>query len=92
MWKVTEHKCLSQNQEIKVKILVKEMAQYTYATHPEQFKVQFETLIKDIKRHNNFSAENLYKVSQRNEKSLEIWKTTASGDFKYKMFTLDYVG
>lgn len=92
MWKFTEHKCSSQRQEIEVKKLVKEMAKYSYATHPEQFKAHFDLKLSCIKRHNKFSAENLYEVTPRNEKSLEVWKLTASGDFKYKMFTLDYLG
>lgn len=90
-WKVTEHKTSSQQQELNVKNLVKEMAEYSYATYAEQFINHFKDLIKDIPRKNNFSADLLYMVTQRNLKSVEVWKLNVQGDYKYKMFTLDYI-
>ncbi|AYO58216.1 hypothetical protein CO230_08815 [Chryseobacterium sp. 6424] len=89
-WKITEHKCLQQNQELKVKALVKEMAEYSYATYAESFENHFKSLIKEVPKTNTFSADHFYRVTQRNLKSVEIWKVDIEGEFKYKMFTLDY--
>lgn len=91
-WKLTENKPPKSQQEIKVKMLLKEMAEYSYATYAESFINHFDILIKDVPRTNSFSADLMYKVTQRNHKSVEIWKMTTNGDFNYKMFTLDYVG
>ncbi|MDR2205786.1 MAG: hypothetical protein LBE36_06500 [Flavobacteriaceae bacterium] len=91
MWKVTTFKYQVQRQEVVVKSLIMEMAEYSYAVSAEQFEDHFKRLIKDISCRNNFSADLLYKVVQRNQKSVEVWKTTLSGDFKYKMFMLEYI-
>lgn len=89
-WRITEHKCSQQNQELKVKILLKEMAEYSYATYAESFENHFKSLVQEIPKTNSFSADLLYKVTQRNMKSVEVWKMDVCGDFKYKMFTLDH--
>jgi len=91
-WQLTEHKSPNGKQEIEVKMLLKEMAEYTYATYAEAFEKHFNQLVKDIPKTNNYSADLLYKVTQRNLKSVEVWKMTITGEFKYKMFTLDFVG
>lgn len=91
MWKITEHKSSQQQQELNVKILVKEMAEYSYATYAEQFETHFKDLIKQIPKTNCYSADLFYKATQRNLKSVEIWKMDIEGNFKYKMFTLDYI-
>lgn len=91
MWKLTEHKSPSGEQEIKVKILLKEMAAESYAWDAESFERKFILCLKELPRRNNFSADLMYKVTHRNTKSVEVWKLTASGDFKHKMWTLDYV-
>lgn len=91
MWKVTEHKRSNQQQEIKVAQLVREMAEYSYATYAEQFENHFKERIQEIPRTNNFSADLLYQVTQRNHKSVEVWKMTTQRDFKYKMFTLEFI-
>lgn len=91
MWKVTEHKCSSTYQELNVKRIVNEMAEYSYDTYAEAFENHFKQLIKEIPRHNNFSADLLYQVTPRNQKSVEVWKMTVQGEFKYKMFTLDFI-
>ncbi|MBD3748959.1 MAG: hypothetical protein IE931_05640 [Sphingobacteriales bacterium] len=91
-WKITQNRELKSQQEIKVSQLLKEMAEYSYATYAEAFENHFNLLIKDIPKTNNYSADLLYKVTQRNLKSVEIWKMTVDGEFKHKMFTLDYVG
>lgn len=91
MWKVTEHKRSNQQQELNVVSLVKEMAEYTFASYAQQFIDSFKERLSEISRQNNFSADLLYRATQRNLKSIEIWKMDVQGDFKYKMFTLDYV-
>lgn len=91
MWKITEHKYLRQSQELNVANLIREMSMYSFASYAEQFENHFKDLIKDIPRYNNFSADLLYKVTQRNLYSVEVWKLTVEGDLKYKMFTLDYI-
>lgn len=91
MWKLTEHKCSRSSQELKVKMLIKEMVDGTYATTAGEFENHFKIRIAEIPRTNNFSADLLYKVTPRNLKSVEVWKMTVSGDFNYKMFTLLFV-
>ena len=91
MWKLTENKSPKGQQEIKVKILVKEMSQYSYAPYAEAFENHFKQLVKEIPRTNNFSADLLFKVIARNLKSVEVWKMKITGEFNYKLFTLDYV-
>lgn len=66
------------------------MAEYTYATTAGEFENHFKIRIKDIPRKNIFSADLFYKVTQRNLYSVEVWKLTAGGEFKHKMYTLDY--
>ncbi len=92
MWKITEHKKPKGQQELKVSSIVKEMAQYSQSSYAEAFKNEFELEVKKIKRTNNFSADHLYKVTQKNQKIVEVWKMTIKGDFGTKFFTLDYVG
>lgn len=91
MWKLIEHTKIKGKQEIMVKQLLKEMAEYSYATYAEQFENHFNQLVKEIPRSNNYSADLLFKVTQRNHKSVEVWKMTVTGEFKYKMFTLDFI-
>lgn len=92
MWKVTEHKKSYQSQELKVCSLVQEMARYTFATTAPEFESAFKARINEIPRTNSFSPDLMYRISQRNPKSVELWKMTASGDFKYKIFTLLFEG
>jgi hypothetical protein len=91
MWKLTAHKRCKNKQEIKVRALLTEMVEYSYATYAGAFEQHFKKLVAEIPKTNNYSAELLFKVTQRNLKSVEVWKLTAAGDYKYKMFTLDYV-
>lgn len=91
MWKLTENKAPKNQQEIKVKQLLNEMAEYSYATYAESFKNHFETLIKDVKKTNSYSPEAMFKITQRNLKSVECWKMKPNGDFDYKLFTLDHI-
>jgi hypothetical protein len=91
MWKLTENKKTKGQQELRVKILLNEMCQNSYATYAGEFENHFKTLIKEIPRTNNFSANLLYKVTQRNLYSVEVWKMTVNGEFKHKLFTLDYI-
>lgn len=91
MWKLTENKSPKGQQEIRVKILLSEMAEYSFATYAEQFENHFKEMVKQIPKSNNYSADLLFKITQRNLKSVEVWKLTVTGEFKHKMFTLDYI-
>lgn len=91
MWKLTQHKDPKHQQDTKLKIMLQEMAAYTYAYNAESFERAFKSLIEtEIKPTNSFKASLMYKVSPRNQKSVEVWKMTVKGDFKEKLYTLDY--
>lgn len=90
-WNLKENKKPVGQQDIKLKQLLKEMAEYSYATYSGEFESHFKILIKDLPKTNNFSADLMYKVTQRNLKSVEVWKLTTKGDFKHKMYTLDFI-
>lgn len=86
-WKLQRHKVGSSQQELQVSIKVSEMENYsTYDS--ESWCEEFKNRLKEIKRTNSFSAENGYKATPRNPKSLEVWKLKANGDFNYKMYTV----
>lgn len=89
-WKLTENKAANTYQELQVKNLLKEMAANTYATYAEAFEFHFKNLVKDIPKSNALSAEQIFKITPRNTKSVEVWKLDTKGDFKCKMFTLEY--
>ncbi len=91
-WKITQHQKLKLQQDIRVKTLLQEMAEFTYATNADSFEIAFKWLIKEIPARNSFSADQVYRCTHRNWKSVEIWKMTVAGDFKDKMFTLAFVG
>lgn len=90
-WKIEENKIPKNKQEIEVKQLLKEMAEYSYATYAEQFANHFKKLLEEIPKSNNFSADLLYKAKPISSKKVEIWKLTISGEYKTKMFTLEYL-
>ena len=90
-WQLIENRNPVGQQEIKVKMLLKEMAEYTYATYAEQFENHFKQLVKDIPRTNSFSAENAFKVKAKGMKSVEVWKMKLDGDYNYKMYTLNFI-
>lgn len=92
MWKLIENKTPKGIQELKVKLMLIDIANYTYATYSEAFESVFKQRIAEIPRTNNFSADLMFKCTTRNLKSVEIWKMTVAGDFKSKMFTLEYIG
>lgn len=91
MWKVTAHKRGDQKQEIEVSILVKELATSENLSYSGSFIDRLKEDLKSIPKSNNFSAAVLYKAKEISFTQVEIWKLTVEGDFKYKMFTLDYI-
>ena len=91
MWKIIVHKQLQGQQELKVIALLKEMAQDSYATYADAFISHFQQLVKEIKATNKFTAEHAYKITPRNPESVECWKMTVSGEFKYKIATLNFI-
>lgn len=90
-WKIIKHKAGSGQQELQVCVKVREL-EYSNITYAESLIDEFKQKLKEVKRTNNFSADLMYKATPRNQKSIEIWKMTADGDFNYKMFTLEYAG
>lgn len=91
MWKLTENKAPKGQQELRVKILLREMSEYSYATNAQEFENHFKNRIKEIPRTNNYSADLLYGVKYHDQKLVEIWKKKVTGEFNYKMFTVEYV-
>lgn len=90
-WKVTKNKIEIKPQEVAVLNLINEMADYSNASNASEFENEFKRNIVNIKRHNNFSADLMYKITARNQYSVELWKLNAQGDFKYKMLQLDHI-
>jgi hypothetical protein len=86
-WNIEEHKVSDSYQEISVSILVKEMKEYQ-ASLAETWINEFEFRLKQIKRSNNFSADNMFKAIPRDLLCLEVWKLKANGDLNYLMFTV----
>jgi hypothetical protein len=91
MWKLTQHREPKGQQELKLKILLKEIIEYTQSSYSESFINTFKTQVKEIKKTNNFSADLMFQATPINQKSLEIWKIKPNGDYYYKMYTLDYL-
>lgn len=91
MWKLTEHRSPKAQQEQKVKILLLEMVEFTSVNYAESFIDRFHDRLKEIPRSNNFSPDLMFKATQRNFTSLEVWKLYPNGDFRTKLYTLDYV-
>lgn len=88
MWKVTKENRNFSSAELKVIVLVREIAEFTFATYAEQIIDQIHYQLPTIKRGNNFSADLMYKATQRNLKSIEVWKLDVQGNYKYKMMQL----
>lgn len=91
MWKITKHKNANGQQELQVCIKVREL-EFDGSENSTSLHYSFINRIKEIKRTNNFSADLMYGSIPPDEKTLEIWKLKADGDFNYKMFTLEYAG
>lgn len=94
MWELVKHKEPKGLQDLEVKVLLNEMAEYTYATYALSFENSFkERIQKAVSKTNSFSASMVYKVVYNDEYSqtIDIWKTTVKGDLKQKMYTLNYI-
>lgn len=78
--------------ELKVSAAVKDLAEHTYATTPEEFETAFKNELKQIKPVNQYPPEHMFKCTVRNDKSIEIWSLKINGDFRQKLFTLSYNG
>ena len=91
MWTITEHTNNNSRVELEVSIMIKEITgQYSYLTSSYQFKDKFEDEAKIMKRTNNFSVDLMYKVKIIDTYTAEVWKLTADGEWKKKMFTVSY--
>lgn len=91
-WKIIEHREIKGQQDLRVKSLLREMCWYSYASYADEFIGQFNKLLKEIPRSNSYSADLMYSATQRNLKSLEVWKMFSDGNYKYKMYTINYIG
>jgi hypothetical protein len=91
MWIITKHQCSDHLQEGQVIELITEMAQYTFASYADQFIQSFKSQLQDIPQTNAFAAVHLYKAKEVDMKTVEIWKTTITGEMKRKLITLEYV-
>ena len=90
MWDLKTIKEPKGQQELKVSMELKQMVQCTYATNSYEFESAFKELLSRQKRTNNFSAELMFRVKNLDIQTVEIWKMTADGDFKHKIFELKY--
>lgn len=88
-WNVIQHKVGNGQQEINVSVTVKELAN-TWATNSNEWIDIFHKRLEGMKRKNIHSANHFYKGTPINLKSLEVWKLDINGDFKYKMFTINF--
>jgi hypothetical protein len=85
MWKVTENKAANGQQDLRVKILLKEIAQYDHVHTASNFEAIFKKEVQEIPAKNNFSASLMYKIKALSDYEFEVWKMTTAGDFKSKM-------
>lgn len=90
MWKITEHKSPRSKQALEVAVILKEIATYEGVTYSESFINLFEKKIQEIPRNNIYAAHLFHKLTPRNLYSLELWKLDAQGEFKEKLYTLNY--
>ena len=91
-WTIKKHKAKSNPMELQVIIKLREIAEISLSKTAEDFIGEFKKELKTIKRTNLFSAEYAYEMTPRNKTSVEVWKKKVTGEFDYKMFTLDYDG
>lgn len=87
-WNVIEHKRGNGTADIKVSIIVKEMAYHQSSISDNWISNFIDRVKKEVPRTNTYSAEFSFKATPRNLHSLEVWKMKANGDFNYKMFTV----
>ena len=79
MWKVTQYKTFKSKQDIQVSLLVKELAQNTYATISHELENHFKERLSALKKNNAFAPELMYRLTRRNLKSAEVWKLYPNG-------------
>ena len=87
-WNVVQDKKGNGTAEIKVSIIVKEMAFHQSTTSDGWIANFIDRVKKEVPKTNSYSAEFSFKATPRNLHSLEVWKMKANGDFNYKMFTV----
>lgn len=87
-WNVVQDKKGNTTAELKVSIIVKEMAYSQCSTSEGWISNFIDRVKKEVPRTNTYSAEFSFKATPRNHHSLEVWKMKANGDYNYKMFTV----
>lgn len=90
MWKIKIVKQPKTKVELEVKCVLNELAAYTFAINSQELETAFNSQIKSVKSSNNFTASLMYKMTPRNQKSVDVWKLNVHGDFKEKLYQLDY--
>lgn len=88
LWKIRKHKELKSQLDLRVGAMLREICLTTYAESSSEFKGIFDRLLKNIKSTNQYSADILYRMTERNPDSAEVWKMTPEGDYKNKLFTI----
>lgn len=91
MWNLKTIKAPKGQLELKISYQLKEMIQFTFATNSFEFISAFHERLSSLKRTNNFSADLMYKAKGIDLTHVEIWKLTATGYLKHKMFELEYI-
>lgn len=88
-WKITEHQRTDTLMELQVCSLAKELTE-TWCYNAESWCEFFNNRLNEIKPR-NASATLFYKATPRNQKSLEVWKLRLSGDYNYKLYTINLI-
>ena len=91
MWKVTVVKQPRSSIELKVSIVVNQTAKIDWIRLSTYWIERFEAELDALKTGNAFKASHSFKATPRNLFSLEVWKMTADGEFKHKMWRVDLV-
>lgn len=91
MWKITKHRIGTYANDLKIAALVRELSEIDWLTTPGELAGAFDRATSEMPKTNSFSPDLMYKVVELNDKSVEIWKLNVEGDFKNKMFTLEFI-
>ena len=91
MWKVTVVKQPRSSIELKVSIVVNQTAKIDWIRCSTDWIERFDAELEVLKTGNAFKASHSFKATPRNESSLEVWKINGNGEFKHKMWQVDFV-
>lgn len=92
MWKLAKHKSPTGDYELHLQALIVVMSNCSLTTNSESFENEFQRMLKHLASA-NFTDENnykIFKVTPRNDKSVEIWRMSIEGDYQDKLYTLTF--